>query len=430
MWPLEMLMVEAGWRPRPPIVRAMDVSAVSNILREATRHGVCIIPRGGGSNVVGAGYPAQCCVLLDLTSLDRILGFSPEDLYVYVEAGIYVSKLEEWLNKRGYTLSYHPQSSLLATIGGSISMLGSGAYTPGRGNVEDLVLWLDVVLASGEEITVGSTRSPRGWEGPGIKHLFIGAEGSLGVIVAAGLRIRPKPAIVVDKAYAMPGFQEALEAAKKLTLWGRPSIIRVIDKTEAMLLHNLDKALLLVRLEGDDEELIEAEERYVDRVAQGLGGSERDEVFQHWWRTRQRYDDYVAQLWSAGLWFDTIDTAGYWSILARLNQRLIDELFSLKGVVAVFSHAGHFYVNGGSLYHTVVMERNPHVYWRVWRKAVEIAMEEGASITHQHGYGLLRGKWTPSALGDNYTIYCLVKKVLDPEKVLNPYGLPARCHCK
>lgn len=428
MWPLEgMLLLEGAELPAPMILNPSTAEEVSLIMRLAWRHRVCIILRSGGSNVVGASLPSMCCAILDLSRLSRIVSLDEESLVLHVEAGALVWQVEEWLNKHGYTLSYQPQSIHLASIGGSIAMLGSGAYAPGRGNIEDILLWLDVVLPDGTRIRLGSERSPRGQVGPGLAKLFAGSEGLFGIIVAAGLRVRPLPSHVAQRAYVMPGLAEAFQAAKRLTLWLQPQLLRVQDPDEASLVYGLGKTVMLVGIEGDDRELVEAQASYADRVAQGLGGEPEEGLYEVWWKHRFDYDRYLEMLGSAGLWFDTIDSAAHWAALERVVSNVKSRVSRVPGVVAVLSHAGHFYPTGGALYFTVAMERNVAVYWKVWREAVDAIRGSGGSITHQHGLGVLRLAWAWNELGDQYRLICRVKELLDPHRVLNPYGLAAGC---
>ncbi len=427
MWPLWMMLVERGWKPRPIIARPTTRDAVVRILDKASHLGACVAPRGGGSNVVGAAPPLGCCLLLDLSALDRILEVNEDDLYVSVEAGAIIGRVEEELNKRGYTLYYHPQSLHLASIGGSIAMLGSGAYMPGRGNIEDLVLWVEAYIPAAGRLLLGSNRSPRGWEGPGVKHLLTGSEGGLGVILSAGLRIRPISEHIARTSIVFPSFREGLEAAKRLTLWGAPSLVRLLDPSEASTLYGVNGALLLVEVEAPSGGLLRESLRYIDSLAQHSRGRVAEELFDSWLKARYRYDDYLEQLWSMGLWVDTIDTAAYWSRLERLNESLLREIAGVPGVVGVMSHAGHFYTGGASLYHTVVFERRLDTYWRIWKKAAATATRLGASLSHQHGWGLLRKPFL-HVLGDNLRLYCMIKGLLDPNGVLNPWGLSSGCH--
>ena len=425
MWPLEMMLVEKGWRPRARILRPLTRMAVARIVDAASRLGACITPRGGGSNVVGASPPLSCCALLDLTGLDKILEFNEEDLYIHVEAGARVWSVEEWLNKRGYTLGYHPQSMRLATIGGSVAMLGSGSLVPGLGNIEDIVLWLDAAIPRLGLVRLGSHTSPRGWTGPGVKHLLIGSEGGLGVIVSAGLRVRPLPRHIEARAYAFPGFSQAMEAAREAAIWGVARMLRIIDPSESPL-YGAEGALLLAEVEAPGEGLLASRLGYLDSLASRFGGESVEHVYERWSSSRYGYDSYLRELWGIGLWVDTIDTAAPWSRVARLNEELKSSLSSVPGVAMVMSHSGHIYPNGASLYHTVVMERRLDTYWRVWHTAAEVVRRIGGSFTHQHGWGLVR-KHGLDMLGDNYRVYCVVKEALDPGWALNPRVLPSRC---
>ncbi len=425
MWPLEMMLVERGWRPRAKVLRPLSRMAVARVVDMASRLGACIAPRGGGSNVVGASLPLPCCALLDLTGLDKVLDFSGEDLYIHVEAGARVWSVEEWLNQRGYTLGYHPQSIKLATIGGSIAMLGSGSLAPGIGNIEDIVLWLDVAIPGMGLARLGSHTSPRGWTGPGVKHLLIGSEGGLGVIVSAGLRVRPLPRHLEARTYAFPSFSNAMSAAREAALWGVARMLRVVDPSESPL-YGAEGALLLAEVEAPGNGLLSSQLSYLDSLASRHGGERVEGVYERWISSRHGYDSYLRELWSMGLWVDTIDTAAMWSKVALLNEELKRSLSRVPGVVMVMSHSGHIYPSGASLYHTVVMERRLDTYWRVWTTAAEVTRRIGASFTHQHGWGMLR-KHGLDMLGDNYRVYCRVKEALDPGWSLNPLGLPSRC---
>ncbi len=428
MWPLEgILLLEGAKLPALKMLKPRNAGEVSSIVRLASKHRACLLVRGGGSNVVGAIMPVKCCAILDLSRLSSILLFDEDNLVLHVEAGALVSQVEDWLNSRGYTLYYQPQSLHLASIGGSIAMLGSGAYAPGRGNIEDAVLWLDVVLADGSTVRLGSHRNPRGQVGPGLVSLFTGSEGIFGIIVAVGLRVRLLPAYRVRRAYLMPDLSRAFQAARRLTLWLQPHLLRVQDSDEANLVYGVGRPVLLLGVEGEDPELVEAQAQYADRVSLSLGGERRDGLYEKWWEHRFDYDKYLEMLGPAGLWIDTIDAAAHWGVLDKVVQNVKSSVAEVPGVIAVLSHAGHFYPTGGALYFTVAMERSVDTYWNVWRKAVDAILGAGGSITHQHGLGLLRLQWVWDELGEQYRLICRLKRLFDPEWILNPYGLAAGC---
>ncbi|MCE4599964.1 MAG: FAD-binding oxidoreductase [Desulfurococcales archaeon] len=426
MWPLNIIRAYKGEALDLPslVVYPESVEDVTHIVRLAASHKACIVPICGLSNVVGSTTPGECCVAVSLSRLDKILELREEDRLVVVEAGLKVSELEEWLNKRGFTLAYRPQSERLACIGGSISTLGAGAYSPGYGNIEDVVLWLDVVDRRGEMIRVGSDRNPRGLILPGVNNVFLGAEGGYGIIVRTGLRVRELPEEEADLSYTLPSFADAISVARRAYSWSTPLMMRIQDSSESLLHYGIEDTMLLARIAGP-RSIVEGQRRYLEAIIRAAGGREAPGLVEKWWRNRLSYAGSVKTVLDMGLAFDTIDQAAYWSVLPRLHSLLLENLARIEGVSLAFSHASHFYPNGGSLYTTVVFERDPQVYWRVWDVATETALKAGASIVHHHGFGLLRRRWAAFEYGGSLKLACAVKRALDPGNLFNTRSSPA-----
>ncbi|TRM73767.1 alkyldihydroxyacetonephosphate synthase, partial [Sulfolobus sp. A20-N-F8] len=117
------------------VLKVSNNDQISEIVKLANKYKVCLVPFSGGSSVVGGAYHNKDCVVLDLSDLNKVIEFNEEDLTVTVEAGIKIKDLESWLNNKGYTLDYHPQSFYLATIGGAIAHKGSGSHS--SSNIEE-----------------------------------------------------------------------------------------------------------------------------------------------------------------------------------------------------------------------------------------------------------------------------------------------------
>lgn len=420
MWTLRTLSILKGLRPdRPPgLIRPSSPEMVAGVLRMASETGACLVVRGGGSNVVGSASPPGCCVVLDMGGLDRIRGLR-EDLYVVeAEAGVRIGDLEAWLRARGYTIYYRPQSMELATVGGSISTLGAGAYNPGLGNIEDLVVYLDVAMPDGSVYRLGSPGNPRGLLGPGVKWVFLGAEGSMGVIVAAGLLVRKAREHRLRASYVFPGTLRALEAAKRLSQGHMPEVLRLIDRDEAGILYGVERPILIAVYESDDPELLGALESYLDRVARGLGGSRDDEHAAAWERERLGYMERIRDLYRAGLWYDTIDVGAVWGSMASINSGVKERLRRLGGVRYVMSHMSHFYYRGGSIYFTIITDQDESVLAAAWEEALRTALSLGGSVTHHHGIGRQKLGHALRELGDSMRLICRVKGALDPGHVI------------
>jgi alkyldihydroxyacetonephosphate synthase len=422
-WPLAILLEKMGlWSSRAKAVLFPEsVEEVSRLVRLAGEQGVCIIPYGGGSSVTGATSPREGCVILSLSRLNRILEFSEEDLIVTVEAGALLREVELWLNERGYTLRYTPQSFDIASVGGSIAAGGVGQYTTGYGGIEDVVVNLEVVLPTGEVVWTRSVTTPRSAMGPDIKSMFIASEGSLGIITKAVLRVIPKPEYVLKGAFEVPSFQLGLKVVRELLLRGfKPAIARVSDDREALLRFDRSRPILLLSYEGWDSDLVTLLWSKTARHVESMGGVYvGEELFNKWLDQRFKYLDEMKLLDSLNLWFETIDIATTWSKAYKAYTSVREGLERL-GNIAVMCHASHFYLTGVALYFTIVYEKNPELYWRIVDTALEQAMRAGATLSHHHGIGLLRARWVEIDPGQSRVVLERVKKALDPRGVLKP----------
>src|SRR5256714_1961928 len=201
LWPLGIMEERAGNRPpHVLVVRPAGREQVAEVLRWATSKRVTVTPMGGGSGVCGALAPAAGEVVMDMGALDRVLEIDETNLICTCEAGVNGYALEQQLNARGLTLGHYPSSLPGTTLGGLIATRSSGQESSRYGSIEDMVLSLAVVLADG---TFAAPRpGPRSAAGPALHQIFMGAEGALGVVIGAVLRIHRLPEATVGRGYA------------------------------------------------------------------------------------------------------------------------------------------------------------------------------------------------------------------------------------
>ncbi|MEN3047519.1 MAG: FAD-binding oxidoreductase [Candidatus Caldarchaeales archaeon] len=421
-WPLAMLLERLGsWNLRPKAVISVEsAEEVSYVLRKANEHRVRVVVHGGGSSVTGASAPPDDCVVLSLGKMKRVVDFSEEDLTVTVEAGALLCDLEEWLNVRGYTLRHVPQSFHLATVGGCIASMSSGQYSTGYGNVEDLVLNLEVVTPTGEILKTRNVLTPRSSMGPNLVHLFVGSEGAFGVITKATLRVLPLPKYSVRAAFGTRSFSAGLRIVRELIVNGmRPSVARLSDESESVVRFGSNEPVLLLSYEGYEQELVTTTWEKARNRVEELGGSYMGEgPYDSWLKSRFNYLNEMKLLDSMGLWFETVDVAATWSKIPRLHESMRSRMKELTGVAGVLAHASHFYVNGGALYYTIVYERDPALYWKIVKTAFDVALEFGGTISHHHGVGQLRRKWVERDPGPASILLSKIKDAVDPNNVL------------
>src|SRR5207344_403444 len=170
---------------------------------------VPVTPAAGRSGVCGASVPVHGGVVLDLTAMSGIVGIYRESMVLDVLPGTFGTWLEDTLrNEHGVTVGHWPQSIDLSPVGGWVACRGAGQMSTRYGKIEDMVVGLDVVLADGTQLHTGGW--PRAAVGPDLTQLFVGSEGTLGIITGARLRLHPAPRFERRAAYAFTGFAEGL----------------------------------------------------------------------------------------------------------------------------------------------------------------------------------------------------------------------------
>src|SRR4051794_8205147 len=203
-----------------------DVAAV---LRIASAHEVPVVAWGGGSGTQGGSVPVHGGIVVDLKGLDRIVEIDERALTVTAQAGVNGNVLERALNQRGLMLPHYPASSEWATVGGYVAARGSGVLSTRYGKIEDLLLSLRVALAGGELIE--AVNLPRHAVGPDLTQLFVGSEGTLGIITRATLEVVPLPPERQFVTLPFPDVSAGVEAFRRTLHAGhRPSVIRMYDE--------------------------------------------------------------------------------------------------------------------------------------------------------------------------------------------------------
>lgn len=421
-WPLSIPDVARGHVTNWPgvVVRAHSTLDVSATLRIADKHRVAVTAQGGRSGVVGGAVPAIGAVALDLTGLNEVIAVDALSSTVRVQAGVFGPDLERFVQKLGFTVGHFPQSFDLATVGGWIACRGAGQLSNRYGKIEDMVRALTVVLASGEVITLGG-HGPRQAVGPDLLQLFIGSEGTLGVITEATLLIHALAPSEQRGAFLFESFDAGMEACRRIVRRdARPAVLRLYDETESQRHFDVKGCALIVLDEGDAH-FVNATFEIVK--AECVGAPSLDPSYVERWLERRNDVGALAPLWERGLVVDTIEVAGPWAILNSLQLRVSDALRACEGMVSVSVHQSHAYLDGACLYFTFVGQPVGDVtafYRGAWDVAMDEVLRVGGAISHHHGIGRNRARFVAAALGGAFSILEGVKAQLDPHNILNP----------
>ncbi len=418
-WPLAIAWAARGQVPARPaaIVRPSTTEQVAAVLAGCATAGVPVTPAAGRSGVCGGSVPVFGGVALDCTGLVGEVTVDETSLVAEVPAGTFGPDLEAALARigDGYTLGHWPQSMDLSTVGGWLACRGAGQYSTRYGKIEDLVVGLEVVLADGR-VVLTEGRAPRAATGPSLTQLFVGSEGTLGVITRAWFRVRPRPPAEGRRAFGFDRFADGLDACRRILRRGAtPAVLRLYDRVESQRSFERDDTCVLVVLDEADPGLLDATLAVVDDecAAGGASGTsaERlpDDLVDRWLAHRNDVTA-LAPLWRADVVVDTVEIAGRWAALAGLADDVVAALTRVPGTLVASVHQSHAYTDGACLYFTFAGRRpdgdpggdsglawEEAYYRRAWDVVTTTVLRAGAAISHHHGIGLNRSRFVEDA---------------------------------
>ena len=438
-WPLAIGWAAEGAVPQRPaaVVRPDSVTQVSAVLAACNKAVVPVTATAGRSGVCGGAIPVHGGIALDMTGLDGLVAIDETSLLADVRAGTFGPDLEASLGSvgpgDGYTLGHWPQSMDLSTVGGWLACRGAGQYSTRYGKIEDMVVGLEVVLADGRVVRTEGL-GPRAATGPNLTQLFVGSEGTLGIITEARLRIHPRPSAQERRAFGFSTFASGLEACRRILRRGAtPAVLRLYDRTESGRNFEQPDTNVLVVLDEADPALLGATMAVVDEEC-GSGAEPLDVALVERWLGHRNDVSALAPLWRGGVVVDTAEVSGRWATLPGLFDEVVDALGNIEGTLAASAHQSHAYTDGACLYFTFGgrgpeddAEWRERYYRQAWDTVTETTMKHGAAISHHHGIGLNRSRFIPAALGEGFSVLRAMKEALDPAGILNPskFDLPS-----
>src|SRR5687768_12860472 len=253
--------VHAGAVPARPaaVVRPTTAEEAADVLAVCNEAHVPVTPAAGRSGVCGAAVPVHGGIVLDLCDLAGIVGVDDDSLLLDVRPGTFGDVLEDDLRaQHDVTLGHWPQSMALSTVGGWLACRSAGQYSTRYGKIEDMVVGLEVALADGRVIRTGGS-APRSAVGPDLTQLFVGSEGTLGVVTEAQLRVHPVPPVERRSAWSFDSFEVGLDACRRILRRGAtPAVLRLYDHRESKRSFALEERHALIVLDEGDEAIVDA----------------------------------------------------------------------------------------------------------------------------------------------------------------------------
>lgn len=429
------IWMDRGLRPTLPdwVVFPESTEEVSRILKTASRHRIPVIPYGGGTGTQGGGVPLYGGIVVDMKKMNRILRIDEQSLTVVAEAGVNGQELEWAVNKKGLTLAHYPASQYGATLGGYIAARGSGTLSTKYGKAEDMVLNLEVVLPSGKIIR--TLPVPNHACGPGLLQLFVGSEGTLGIITEVTMRLDPLPEERRWRAYLFDDIRKGLEAGRRMmTHRLRPCTIRLYDENSTqrivkrVLGLDVQGSYMVVGSDGS-RRAVDLELEMIHEICIGLDAKDLGpELGEHWWK--HRYDFYFPPLnLMLPQMFGTVETTATYERIYDIyvaKKRVIEDGFREWGATYI-AHFSHWFPWGVMVYDRFIIDKppqDPHealqLHTSVWSAAARASIRHGGVLNDHHGIGFKLGWLMPELYGPAWTVLQGVKDLLDPQGIMNP----------
>jgi glycolate oxidase len=409
------------------LVRPGSTSEVQAVLRVASAHRVPVVARGAGSGLSGGANAVDGCIVLSLARMNRILEIDRRSLLAVVQPGVLNAAVKAAAAEHGLWYAPDPASWEFSTIGGNLATNAGGLCCVKYGVTGDSVLGLEAVLADGSAVRTGG-RTHKNVAGYDLTRLFVGSEGTLGIITEATLRLRPRPSQATTLVASFPTLAAAGTAVTEIMATTRPSLLEVMDRTtvravEAYKPLGLDTeaaALLLARSDaGGDQGVAECSRMTVACEAAGATflAQSAEEAEGELLLTARRLAFPALERQGSTL----LDDVGV--PLARIAELLsaVERIAEQHDVlIGTFGHAGD-----GNMHPTIVFDRkDPDAVARAqlaFDDILRVVDALGGTITGEHGVGLLKRPYLARQLGPQaMQLHLAIKAALDPLGLLNP----------
>lgn len=432
------------WLPRmyvdkgefPPladfVVYPGSAEEVSKVLVIANYYKIPVYPWGGGSGSQGGALPVKGGILLDTKRMNKVLDFDEKSMTVTVETGMIFTQLEWYANERGYSLMHYPSSINCGTVGGFLAHNGIGVLSTKYGKIDDQCLSLEVVIPNGQILKTAPV--PKHSSGPNLTGVFIGSEGTLGVITKATFKLFKMPEVRKFRAFLFKSVTDGMNAGRDLVHEVRPSIIRLYDEAETVSLIRKvigfakPGAFMNIAIEGSADD-VELEEKHMLAIAERYGAEDLGSDYgEKWWDSRLTFF-YPDKCLDFPAMYGTMDTVATYSNIEKIYWAMKKEVEKYDGVRFI-AHFSHWYEWGCMMYDRFIMDNPPddpdeafRLHNEIWNAGIRAALENGGVINDHHGVGIKLGRLMKEQYGPSMLVFEGLKKTLDPNGIMNPYKM-------
>jgi glycolate oxidase len=412
------------------VVIVNNAEEVSKVIKFAKANNLNVYPRGSGTNLSGGSIPVDGGVVIELNRLNKILNIDVENRIAVVEPGVIAATLDAEVSKKGLFYPPDPGSIAVATIGGCVAEGAGGLRALKYGTTKDYIIGLEVVLPNGDILRTGSFSSLRGSPGFDLTHLFVGSEGTLGIITKIAVKLiypakSRKTFLVMYDSVGKAGIAVAKIIENKII----PSTMEFLDKITINAVEDFTKiglprdieALLLIEVDGEPED-VETAAKILEEVCLSVGArsisiAKNDAERMRLMEARRAALPVLARLKPTTILEDaTVPRSKVADMLERIHE--IQDKYNL--MIGSFGHAGD-----GNLHPTILVDRRN----KEEMKKVDMAIKEifdycielGGTLTGEHGIGIVKAPFMEKEFKkEGLSLFRDIKKTLDPENKLNP----------
>ena len=411
------------------VVFVKNTEQVSEIVKYANKEVIPIIARSAGTNLCGACLPKKGGIILDFSRMNKIIEINKDNLYCIVEPGVVLEDLKKAVEKENLYYPPDPSNLKASMIGGSIGLSSGGPHTFKYGSTKDFVIDLEVVCSDGRIMNTGSSCS-KDVTGYNLTQLFVGSEGTLGIITKATIRLIPKP----EATRIMLAYFDDLEDTSKTVndiISGliTPSVIDLLDKNTLKTIESFypsglltDKeAALLIEIDGFKENLDKQYQQIINickknnsSYIQTASTKEEEEKI---WIARRSSFGATAKLAPNVVTEDVVVPRENIVVLVKGIQKICEK-YKLK--TCIMGHIGD-----GNIHPNIALDLRNNDELNNFKKAktelFELALSLNGRLSGEHGIGCEKSYFIDKAVNPTALEYMkLIKKTFDPKNILNP----------
>ena len=411
------------------IARPKTTQQISQILKIADSSGIPVYPRGAGSGLTGGAVPVHGGIVLDFALMNEIISIDADNMTALVQPGVVTADLQREVQKLGLFYPPDPASSDFCMIGGNVAENAGGLRGTKYGSTREYIMALEVVLADGEVLRVG-TAAPKSVTGYDLVRLFVGSEGTLCVFTEIMVRLIPLPECIETVLATFPNVEQAAACVCSIFAAGiTPRAAELVDEGAVKSVRQYKKSDLLpedgvfclFEVDGSRSLAMEEAEK-IEKLCRENGATEArraasEDEREHFWSLRRVISPALYTLGQVKINEDiSVPRTRLAEMLAA--TKAIAERHSL--MIVSFGHAGD-----GCMHTNIILEREDEAL----RKKAEAAVMEifmaaismGGTLSAEHGIGMAKAKYLGAELGQNeMAAMARIKKTFDPNNILNP----------